>query len=586
MEQEVEVKDSIGNRQLASLYLPTSESQSEKIFASVKTLSKVSLGYVSLLLCCLIAVVLVLFFLLMIKPLVFFPADLLMWEETDFVGNMIKLNIGEPLYTAPSDSNSLIYNPAAFLLTYSIAWLLGQTKSIAAFRLIQLGFVVCATLLATDSTRKLYRLAFPEREIRHSKTWLGFTFLALFLVATAPEANKFVYCLHVDALALLVSSFSFWCLVRYVEKISWTNLLLLAICPTLGFLTKQFLISWAAVIFVFLLLHPQQQKVKRLVVFSVTAGALIAVSIGICYLIWGDNFIFWTFEVMGGERKHIVFSPDSYSISLARGFDHLVRIFPQVMVGVVGGWLILRKDNLKRFGALGAAWLVLIASETLSSGAGWNTFYHFGPGILTGAVWIFAALPNYWQTQSDEEVTAEPKSIYGVVRSLIAVASVVTIFLVWQVVPTGDKQSARYFRGLQSSPDTSRYIAEIEQEFNGLPTDKVLLDTGNWIYLRHDVLQKDRAVALADQPLRGVYENFDVTVGRIRSKSYQKILVHDFHSPMFLYEWEDWSKPSGVKEALLENYTEIKTIQPPKGSPLLRSQIMGSGPITVFIPKN
>lgn len=538
----------------------------------------------SLIVCVGLAAALIFFFLLMVKPLILLPADILMWEETDFVGNIIKLRTGAPFYTPAADSNSLIYTPLAPLLTYAISWLMGRPTSIVAWRLIQLGFVTGAALLATLCCRKLRRLAFPNHAIASPATWSVFIFLAMFLAATAPNVNKFVYCLHVDALALLVSVFSFWAMLRYVETPGWKNLLLMAACPALGYLTKQFLVSWVAVMFLFLFLR-RPRNIKHLALFGAVAVSLIGVAIGACYLLWGDAFIFWTFEVMGGERKRIVLSPDSYSVSLVRSFDHLVRVWPEIAAGMIGGWLILRGDNPRQLVPLWVAWLLLIATETLSSGAGWNTLYHFGPGVVIGAIWLFAALPAYWPESAAESSDAGRSLILKSLRYAGAVAAVATIFIVWHVVPTGNRTEARYWRALQTSPDANRYIADIEREFEGLAPEKILLDVGNWIYLRDGVLQKDRAVSLADQPLRGMYENFDVMVSHIRARRYEKILVRDFHSPFFLYDWGDWPKSSGVRQALLENYIEIRTIPPAQGNPLLQTQIMHSGAVSVFVPR-
>lgn len=541
-----------------------------------------SIDYFALVLCCLLAIGLSAFFLLVIKPLVFLPADLLMWEENDFVGNMIKFNIGAPLYTNPSDSNSMIYNSAAFLVTYAIAWVIGQTKSIAAFRLIQLGFVVCAAIIATICTKKLNRLAFPGQKTDYAKTWTVFTFFALFLAATAPDTNKFVYVLHVDALSLLVSVFSFWMMLRYAENENLKNLLLMAICPAIGFLTKQFLISWIGVMFIFLLIqHPK--NFKRISIFLGLSGLIVALAYGMCYLIWGDNYIFWVFEVMGGTRKQIVFSPDGHSISLSRGVDHFLRIWLEIFVGVIGIWLLTRKGDIRRFGALAVAWFVLIGSEAFSSGAGWSVLYHFGPGVVIGGIFMFSALPKFWEAKLENDGYLIFKKY---AHAFVMIAAVISIFTAWKVMPTGDKNEARYIRSIQLSPDVYRYIADIEKEFEGLPTEKVLLGVGSWIYLRDDVLQKDRAVSLADQPYSGNYKNFDVTVGRIRNKTYRKILVQDFDTPFFLYEWHDWAKPSGFKNALIENYIEVKRIEAPEGNPSPSLRILNSGPVSVFVPRN
>ena len=62
----------------------------------------------------------------------------------------------------------------------------------------------------------------------------------LVLAATSPEVNKFVHCLHTDALALLVSVGIFLALVCYLRSPTWAGLLLLAVGPAAGFLTSSF----------------------------------------------------------------------------------------------------------------------------------------------------------------------------------------------------------------------------------------------------------------------------------------------------------------------------------------------------------
>jgi len=157
--------------------------------------------------------------------------------------------------------------------------------------------------------------------------------------------------------------------------------------------------------------------------------------------------------------------------------------------------------------------------------------------------------------------------------------------MTWRVVPTGDRNDPRYIHALGSADDLGRYVGEIESEFGGLTSDKVLMDVGSWVYLRDDVLQKDRAVSLGDQPLANIYENFDITVERVRNKTYSKILVHDFNSPFFLYDWGTWTKPSGFRKTLLENYMEVRTIAPAQGHIVNAAPYMYVGPVSVFVPR-
>src|SRR3990167_163608 len=541
-----------------------------------------SLRYFSLFLCLVISVFLVIFYFYSIKPYVFLPADILMWAETNFVGDIIKLRTGAPIYTPPEDNNSTIYTPAAQLLTYAISWIIGKETSIVTWRVIQLCYVSCAALIATICSNIIRKLAYPDQRFPFPKTWFAFTFFIMFLAATSPQTNRFVHCLHADALSLLVSMLCFLTMLLYLKSPNWKYIILMTVCTGLGYFTKQFLINWSAVMLVFLLLH-NYRDIKRLALFITTAAIFVAITIGICYLLWGNAFIFWTFEVMGGDRKKIVFSTQGFHISLLRSLDHTVQAWMEIIIGVIGGILILLKRNFQKLGPLWVGWIALISTEALSSGAGWGVLYHFGPGIVIGTIWMLSALPGLWPTPKTSTNSEFPLLNYWAHCALM-VAVLLTIFTALHVVPTLDKNEARYW-GRRPPPDVYRYISDIEREFEGLPADKVLLDIGNWIYLRHSVLAKDRAVSLADQPCGGVYKNFDVMVSRIRNKTYEKILVRDFHSPFFLYDWTGWEKPSGVRKALLECYTEVRIIPAVEGDTQMLQQVRHTGPVSVLIPK-
>lgn len=543
-----------------------------------------SVQYFSLLGCLGLFIALVFSYFLLTRPLITLPADILMWEESNFVGDIIKLRIGAPMYTSPADSNSFIYTPLAPLLTYAISWLISLPNSIVAWRLIQLGYVVCAVLIAAMCTRTLRDLADPEHKIEHSKTWLAFTFLTLFLVATSPQVNRFVSSLHVDALALLVSMISFWTMLRYLKAPSRLGVVLMAVCPALGYLTKQFLISWAVVMFVFLLLH-NHRDLKRIALFCVVAAMCFSFAIGGCYLLWGDPYIFWTFKVMGA-RKQIGLLPGVRTISVMRMLDNVLTVWPEIAIGIIGCILVLRhrQQNIRRLGPLAVAWFVLVLSEVFSSGAGWETTYHLGPAVLIGAAWLLAVLPLYWPRKEDAANGMEFRRLVYWTRTALAMAGVMTLMIALRVVPTGDPDSARYWRKSRLSPDLNRYLADIESEFKEIPPDKVLLDIGNWVYLPQSVLQKDRAVPLGDQPPSGHYENMDVFVSHIQQHTYKKILVHDLHSPFFIYDWQNWPRSSGVRQALAENYQEVRTIAPPEGRDLLPASVY-AGPVSVLIPR-
>jgi hypothetical protein len=263
----------------------------------------------------------------------------------------------------------------------------------------------------------------------------------------------------------------------------------------------------------------------------------------------------------------------------------MIRAWMEIAIGVVGSLIIFERCRMKKFVPVFISWILLICIEALISGSNWGTLYHFGPGVVIGCIFFLSVLPLVWPYKKKKENPGFSYLIYDRLKPVIFFLGVMTVYLALHVVPTGDKHQARYWQR-RSLTDVYRYIQDIEKEFEGIPPDQVLLDIGNWIYLRHSILAKDRAVSLADQPPAGIYDNMYVFLNRIEEKTYKKILVHDLHSQFFLYDWYSWEKPSGIKEALLEHYTEIRTIPAVEGNTLPIINRMQVGPVSVLIPKS
>ena len=98
---------------------------------------------------------------------------------------------------------------------------------------------------------------------------------------------------------------------------------------------------------------------------------------------------------------------------------------------------------------------------------------------------------------------------------------------------------------LQISLDTYR---RSEAEFEDLPADKVLLDSGTWVYLKDGIVMKDRAWAVSlhngeNQPIN--HALLSETIDRIQRKTYDRILAHELDTPENWYDYHD--RGSGVK---------------------------------------
>jgi len=100
-------------------------------------------------------------------------------------------------------------------------------------------------------------------------------------------------------------------------------------------------------------------------------------------------------------------------------------------------------------------------------------------------------------------------------------------------------------------------VHEIESEFDGLPADRVLLDSGDWIYLRQNVLMRDRQPILTSHrtPHYGL-------IDRIRGQEYAKILVHSFADGGYAY---DLGEDRGIRREMMAHYQEVRRIRGVRG---------------------
>ncbi|MBV8818109.1 MAG: hypothetical protein JO022_07110, partial [Acidobacteriaceae bacterium] len=375
----------------------------------------------------------------------------------------------------------------------------------------------------------------------------------------------------------------------------WSRLAVMAVCPVIAFMTKQLLVSWAAAMTLTVLLtgllsgrsdlRPRAGSkwaaaLKPAVVFAGICGICFGLTLAVCDVLWGHNFFFWVFDVMA-PRKHLSLSPVTYQISLWRGVDHALRAWPELAIGLLGGLVVLRARNVARLGPLFAAWLTIVASEIYSSGAGWSVLYHFGPGVVIGCIWFLAAASVWWPS-GEIEASEEFPVLAWLAKPVVGLFGAACFFAALHAWPSGDLNSAHWWGIRRPAPDMNRYIGDVESEFAGVAPSDVLLDAGNWIALRQNFIAKDQATALADQPPSGIYSNIDILASRIRAKTYKKILVHDFDSPFFLYDWRDWPRSSGIRTALLQNYVLKRVIPAAAGETNLPPAVTMAGPISVF----
>jgi hypothetical protein len=493
-------------------------------------------------------------------PYVVFPADFLIWSESDFVNDIVKFRIGYPIYTAQANNESFTYAPGAQLLTYFLAWLSGNPTSIPVYRAFQVLYTAVAALVAWLACRRLLTLSTPLASRINFSLWSAGALPFFFLVATNPLTNPFTQNLHNDALGQLTAIVAFWLLLEYVASRDRRLLVAMAIVPVAGMLVKQSLAIWAVVSALHLGVFDRPRSWPRALAYSVLAFGALGLATAASYLIWGEHFVYWTIYVLGKR-----------GVTPLRAVDHLLQVWPYLAMGLAGGLVLLRRHSLPNLLGPWLIWLAFFLLTVYTSSIAWM-LNHIGPACLIASVWFFAALIRLSQGAFRPGQRLQPEVW---VRTGAAVAAIGVLLGGLMV----DRAPAEPL-----SPDAYRYKAEIEREFSGQPASTVLLDIGTWMYVEDGVVMKDRAPAIGERGLSQTGD-FSGAVQRIGDRQYSKILVRNFNSPEFWYEHHTWSRPSNIKDALLGNYEEVRRIAAVTGMSRRLGLDYGLDEISVLVPR-
>jgi hypothetical protein len=465
-----------------------------------------------------------------VSSTVTFPADILIWAETDFVNDILKLRAGGPLFTAPADNSSINYPPGAPVLTYLIAWLAGCPTSLTAYRLIQVGFTLLAALAAVACTRRL--AGEPT-----GPGWVAVWLPCLFLVASNSLTNPHVQHLHNDALAQLISILAYWVLIEYALAPRRWLLMPMILIPVAGLLVRQNLLIWGGLYAVHLAGFARPRSLRRGVLYSLATGGIAAAVLLTGYALEGEAFWYWMFFPLGHR-----------AIEPARSVQHLLECWPYLSLGLIGGGVLLRGERFQPLLGAWVIWPVLLLSQAYISGCGW-TRHHLGPGCLIAAIWFAAALPRLTAQLFPSRPGPMPWEDWRRCGFLLAATPLAFFGLGAFPLP------------LPSLPsDALRYVREIEDQFDGLPTDRVLLDLGSWVYVADGVIMRDRASTIATQRYLGVGD-VSAMLERIQQRYYRKILVRRLHERDCHYEHAAWPAPAGLRQALLRHYRETGQIR-------------------------
>jgi len=471
-------------------------------------------GVLSVLLC------LVATYCFFLTDYVTYPADSLIWSESEFVSDIHKFQIGYPIFSNPSNNESFIYPPGAQLLTYFLAHLTLHPYSIPVYRAIQVFYTLLAVWIGLLCCRRI--LASEAGFIRYAMVPL------LFLIATNKLTNPFVQFLHNDALTQLLTIVAFWLLLRYIQQPSMLVLTLMAILPAAGFWVKQSFAIWAGFYCIHLALFDRPRSIRKVAVFGLVSFGLLGVNYGAGLLIWGQPFVYWLFTVL---KEH--------GVDPERSWEHARNVWFYYVILAVGATAILRRSNFRDLLSPLLISFTLLAIETYTSGIAYM-LNHMGPGCFLAGVWFVAALPKLWK--------GTDASWVGATGRVLLVPPVLYFLSVMRLpIPV-------------FSDDTRRYVAEIEREFAGHDPSTILLDSGSWVYLNSKAVVKDRVAPIGDQAYSALTDLSD-TRKRFETGYYEKLLFHGFNRSQWWYDGTGLPKSTGLRKAVLKGYREVRRIR-------------------------
>ena len=495
-------------------------------------------------------------YLYAMHPAILLPADTLIWSEGLFVGDILKVRLHYPLFTPAPNLESTFYPPGASMLTYALASLAGQGTSIPAYRIVTLLYAAGAALFGALTAMRLLALARPGRLPAHPLAWGALWGSLLFLCATNALTNPFAHLLHNDSLGVLVSAAAFWLIVEYAATRSMRALVALALLPAAGFYVKQSLVIWAPLVTGYLLVFDRPRSLARTAGYAVAAFGIAALAYGAGRLAWGHDFYYWTIQ----DLQNHPFSP-------LRSVEHAILAWAYFVAGIAGA-LILFGRQWRLIAGAWVVWLLFLGQEAYTSGIAWMT-NHLGPGSLLAGVWLAAALAAAWPRGAARPGTAGLAWVRAGLVTLAVLLFYSGLGLIRIPVP------------VLPPADLRRYVTAIEGEFTGMDASQVLLDHGSWVYLRAGVVPRDRSALVGDLGYSG-QGDFSGMLERIRTRAYRRILMHDYDTPEFGYDYFLWREPSGIQAALKEHYREVRRIPAVQGeedgTPYLRE-------ITVLEPR-
>lgn len=225
-----------------------------------------------------------------------FPWDLFIWPESPFMTNMLKLELGQPVFSPPADSNSFVYSPGLEYLTYAVLEPFGAHLDIRYCRLVNVSFGVLAGLLAGLGIQRALQWLAPNLTGSRSG-WLGcgVAVLVIFRNFTADVT-------HPDNLVMLHTAGVFFLTFRAWRAKTYGLAIAAMVFAGWGVFAKQILLlAFLGPALIFLRFNPWGWRKGLLLLLIGAVSAMTALVV----MVWPPHARFYLLELLPRQGLHL-----------------------------------------------------------------------------------------------------------------------------------------------------------------------------------------------------------------------------------------------------------------------------------------
>jgi len=305
-----------------------------------------------------------------------FPWDILIWAESPFMTNMLKLQQGQSLFLPPEQVNSFVYTPGLEYITYMLLSPFGLETDVRFCRAVSVFIGLSAALTIAIAVQRLATIASaesPEQRIKPAALLTACFFLFTLIIF----GNFTADIPHPDNLYILHFSLCFLLTLKALESGSLKQALFAVMIASTGLWAKQ-LAGGAAVGVVIALLAGFQDRQQRIVITGVAATTLL---VSLVAVLLPAQMRFYVVELLS---KHTVEWEKLYDLII---FD-ILQTPHRVLLYAGAAWALIKvwwpNISLRPYLIL---WAALGVTEVLPS---------FSAYIKTFGLWNNLIIIDLW----------------------------------------------------------------------------------------------------------------------------------------------------------------------------------------------